>query len=78
MSHIVYLGHRKEGGLYSVIFSIDSIRYVYEMDAYMAERIKTMADKAPGYALNLAKQQGRLIDKYDLDEEVKRVRFNRG
>lgn len=74
MSNIVYLGYRKEAGMYSTIFSIDGTRYVYEMDAYMAEKIKAMAAKAPGSALNMAKTQGRLVDKYDLDEEVKRAR----
>ena len=74
MANIVYLGYRKEAGMYSSIFSIDGTRYIYEMDAYMAEKIKAIAAKAPGYALNMAKQQGRLVDKYDLDEEIQRAR----
>lgn len=74
MAYIVYLGYHKEAGMYSTIFSIDGTRYIYEMDAYMAEKIKAIAAKAPGYALNMAKQQGKLIDKYSLDEEIRRAK----
>ena len=74
MSDIVYLGDRKEGGLRFVIFAINTVRYVYSMDAATSSRVRAIAEKAPGRALNIAKQWGHLEESYSIDEEIAKAR----
>jgi len=60
---ITYIGHLKDEFGYFVKFDIRGIVYEYEIECFWVEKIEQIARHSEAKALQMAKQNGTLVDK---------------